>query len=125
MPDPERHPLWEGIAALLKPAADYGGLPVRDEGELVWIAFDGPVLFGAVTTLCWDDGEAEIRLGAGARLKDWIEPMEAAVSAWARDCGARILTLRGRKGWGRFARPFGWVATGFDHDGRAIFEKEL
>ena len=124
MPDPERHPLWDGIKALLKPAADYGETSVHAPDELVWIAYEGGQIFGAVTTLCWDDGEATILLGAGTRLKDWMEPMEAVVSAWARDCGAERLTLRGRKGWARFARAFGWVASG-EEDGRMIFEKEL
>lgn len=124
LPDPERHPLWQGIKELLRPAADFGGIPVHDEDELVWIAFEGPTLFGAVTTLCWNDGEAEIRLGAGTRLADWIEPMEATVSAWARDCGAKTLTLRGRKGWARFAARFGWAPLG-EEDGRMIFGKGL
>ena len=94
-------------------------LLVRDRAGNVWIA-----VFRGARVLCWDDGEATILLGAGTRLKDWMEPMEAVVSAWARDCGAERLTLRGRRGWERFAQRFGWGLRG-EEDGRMIFEKEL
>lgn len=122
LPDPERHPLWEGIKSLLEPAAE--GYPVLTEGELVWIAFEGPLLFGAATTTLFNDGEAEIRLCGGRHGVRWIGLGEATVSAWARDCGATKLTLRGRKGWGRALRPFGWAATGTE-DGKTLYEKVL
>jgi hypothetical protein len=125
LPDAERHPLWPDLYRLLKPAADYGGIPVKDEDELVWIAYDGPTVFGAATTLLWDDGEAELRIAGGARFREWMGLLDEAVSAWARDCGAKKLTMRGRKGWVRYARTFGWVVLGTDHDGLTIFEKEL
>lgn len=125
LPDPEGHRLWPQIAALLKPAADYGGMPVRDEDELVWIAFDGPTIFAAATTVLWADGEAELRLAGGARHREWARPLSETVSAWAKNAGAHRITGRGRKGWARYARAFGWVATGQDEDGRMIFEREL
>ena len=122
LPDPERHPLWEGIKGLLEPATD--GAPVLEENELVWIAFDGPTLFGAATTILYEDGEAQIRLCGGLCGSRWIGLGEATVSAWARDCGARKLTLSGRKGWGRVLRPFGWVACGTEN-GQTLYEKAL
>lgn len=119
LPEPERHPLWGEIERLLKAAAQFGGIAVRDDDELVWIAFEGPVLFGAATTFL-DGQDAQIRCVAGKRFKDWGRSMESALCAWARDCGAARLTARGRKGWARVYRAFGWVALGNDE-----YKKEL
>ncbi len=124
LPDAEQSPLWPAIKALLQPAADYGEIDVFEDGDLIWIAFDGPTIFAAAVTRLLGD-EAELRLAAGTRLRDWIALLDATVSAWARDCGAYRLTMRGRKGWARFARAFGWVALGHDHKGRTMFAKEL
>ena len=124
LPDPESHPLWNGIKELLRPAAEYGEIPIKDEDELVWVAFDGPTIFAAATTLLWNDGEAELRLAGGARHKEWIAPLDEKVSAWARDAGATRLTMRGRKGWARYARAFGWVVSGTE-DGKQLYEKVL
>lgn len=115
LPEPQSHPLWPEIEKLLEPA-DFGGL---EPNELVWIAFDGPVLFGVATTILWDDGDAQIRCIAGKRFKDWGGPMEAALTRWARDCGAARLMARGRKGWTRIYRAFGWALSG------DIYEKDL
>ena len=124
LPDPESHPLWSDIKELLRPAAEQGGYGVRDEGELVWIAFEGQTVFAAGTTAIWDDGEAEIRLCAGVRHREWVCEALRIVEAWARDAGASRLTMRGRRGWLRYVRRFGWDATGIE-DGKQIFEKAL
>lgn len=122
LPEPHAHPLWDDIQRLLKPAEQ--GFPLRDD-ELVWIVFDGPVLFAAATTLLWDDGEAELRLAGGYRHKAWARLLSETVSAWAKSAGATRLIGRGRRGWSRYARAFGWVPLGCDEDGRFMFEKEL
>lgn len=124
LPDAENHPLWPGIRDLLKPAADYGEIPVFGEGECLWIAIEGNTIYAAGTTLLWEDGEAEIRLCGGTRHREWADEALRLVEEWARSAGASRLTMRGRKGWGRYTRPFGWVATGIE-DGRQIYEKEL
>ena len=124
LPEPESHPLWPAMVELLKPAADFGGMPVRDEDELVWIIYDGPTLYAVATTMLWDDGEAELRLAGGHLHRAWAGLLSETVSAWAKDAGAKKLTGRGRKGWARYARAFGWVASG-EEDGRLIFEKVL
>jgi hypothetical protein len=124
LPDPESHPLWNGIKELLEPAAKRAGIGARDYQELVWVAFEGALLFGAATTLLYDDGEAEIVLCGGRHGVKWIGLGEATVSAWARDCGAKKLTLGGRKGWARVLRAFGWVPTGTE-DGKTLYEKDL
>lgn len=119
LPDPENHYLWPAIEDMLKPAGDY---PPRADDEFVWVAFEGSTIFAAGTTLlCGDD--AQIRMCAGVRHRDWVEQAEQAVSAWARQCGAKRLTMRGRKGWARYLRAFGWVAS--QSDEQFDYEKVL
>jgi hypothetical protein len=124
LPDATTHPVWPAIEALLKPAAEYGDIDVCENGDLVWVAYDGPTVFAAAVTRPLDD-EAELRMAAGTRLNDWIHLLDAAVTAWARENGAWRIVMRGRKGWGRFASRFGWAATGKDHKGRTLFQKVL
>jgi hypothetical protein len=124
LPEPEKHPLWNDIRELLRPAAEYGKVGVLETGDLVWIALDGSTVFAAATT-CPMGREAMIVLAAGSRHREWIADFEGQVSAWAKANGAEKLTMRGRKGWGRYARPFGWVVLGTDEDGLTIYEKAL
>jgi hypothetical protein len=124
LPEPETHPLWPEILKLLQPAADFGEIPAWTGDECVWIAFEGQTLFAAATTILWDDGEAELLLAGGHRHKDWMGQLDATVTAWARDCGARKITMRGRRGWTRYAARFGWGVSGCE-GGRQIYEKEL
>lgn len=91
--------------------------------EIVWVAIDGPTIVGAGTTILYRDGEAQIRLCGGVRHREWVYEAERLVSAWARDCGATKLTMRGRRGWARYFRALGWAVTG---DGaKAIYEKRI
>lgn len=120
LPDPESHPLWPGISKLLEPAI-LEGAEVLDPNELVWIAYEGTTLFGAGTTALYDD-EAVILACGGFRHREWVKQAEGVVSAWARDCGAKKLTMRGRKGWARYFA--GWDCSQGD-DGRWIFAKDL
>ena len=124
LPDPESHPLWNGIRALLKPAADYGEIPIFGDGECLWVAIDGPTIFAAGTTLLWNDGDAEIRLCGGARHREWVEEALEIVETWARSAGARRLIMRGRRGWERSVKRHGWVVAGIE-DGRTLFQKVL
>jgi hypothetical protein len=122
LPDPERHPLWEGIRGLLEPAVT--DAPVLEKNELVWIAIDGPQIVGAGTTVLNNDGTAEILACGGVRHREWVNQALEAVESWARGAGASRLTMRGRRGWLRHVRRFGWDATGTE-DGQMIFEKDL
>ena len=65
LPDPESHPLWPGIYALLEPAAELGGVAVLEAGELVWIVSEGPMVMAAATTRICTNGTAEIILCGG------------------------------------------------------------
>lgn len=123
LPDAENHPLWPHIFRLLEPAV-MADEEVVDPVDIVWVAYEGPTIFGVATSRPEGD-EARLRLAAGTRFREWMGLLDAEVSAWARMNGARRLTMRGRKGWARFARAFGWVALSCDEDGRMTFAKEL
>jgi len=122
LPEPEQHPLWSAIKRLLDAASE--GEFTFVPGELVWIAHEDGIVFGAGTAAPVDDHTAAILACGGTRHREWVEQAQAAVSAWARMNGATKLTMRGRKGWGRSLRPFGWAACGTE-DGQTIFEKDL
>ncbi len=124
LPEPERHPLWSDIVRLLEPG-NIGIESVIDTDDWVWIIFDGPVLHAAATTRIYRDGTARLMLAGGANLQRWIGLLDETVSDWARKGGATRLTMRGRNGWARFAKRFGWVALGHDEDNLMIFEKDL
>jgi hypothetical protein len=124
LPEPERHPLWADILRLLEPG-NYGPHPVIDTSDWVWIIYDGPVLYAAATTRLHGDGEASLLLAGGHRFQEWIGLLDETVSKWARSGGANRLTMRGRVGWRRYARRFGWEALGQDNDNLTIFEKDL
>lgn len=93
--------------------------------DFLWLAIEDGTVWGAVTTRLTTDKIAELRLVAGARLRDWIAPMNGEIEAWARHCGARKLVTRGRKGWARFNRAFGWAVLGIDDENKWNFEKRL
>ncbi len=125
LPEPEGHPLWPEILAMLAPAARFGGIDPYEPGDWVWIIYQGPLLAAAAVTRIWPGDEAELRLAGGCRSNDWMGLLDGTVSDWARSGGAHKLTMRGRKGWARFAARFGWVALGTDDDGLTIYAKEL
>ncbi len=125
LPEPEDHPLWPDILRLLEPAARLGAIDAYDPKDWVWIIYDGPTLYGAATTRLWPGDEAELRLAGGTRFHEWTGLLDETVSDWARRALAHKLTMRGRKGWSRFAAKFGWVRLGTDDQNRMMFEKEL
>lgn len=124
LPEPEQHPLWPEILALIAKGAELGGAEPYSKGELVWIAFEQGTIFAVMTTALNAD-VAEIRNVAGTRLRDWLPEWARIFEQWARNCGADWLECRGRKGWGRFAERFGWHFSHVDKDGLPVFEKEL
>ena len=108
---------------MLKPA-DHGGGVFDPNSDVLWIAHEDGVVWGAATTRLMTDGTAELVCVAGSRFREWIGPMDGLIEQWARDCGAHKLETWGRKGWVRYARTFGWVGLGKD-DGKFKFEKAL
>jgi hypothetical protein len=121
LPDAEHHPLWPQIVEMLRPAAEFGGVAVEHPDHVVWIAHEDGTVFAAATTLLYDDATAELMLAGGCRHRDWVPQLSETVSAWAKSAGATRLTMKGRKGWGRYARLCGWATLG----NSMIYEKEL
>lgn len=123
LPDPHLRADWPVIEAMLAPASEAETFdPAID---VCWLAYEDGMALGAATTRLRDDGVAELRLVGGHEFRRWIGPMEAVVCDWARLCGAYRLISRGRKGWVRLARTFGWVPLGTDDEGKETFEKWL
>lgn len=123
LPEPQTHPLWPQIEQEL-------ALAVTDAEafdpaiDVLWCAYDD-AFWGFATTRLRTDGVAELRCVSGTRFREWIGPMEAEVCDWARHCGADRMVSRGRKGWVRLARTFGWAPTGTDDEGKTLFTKDL
>lgn len=118
LPDAHLHPAWPDIKRLL-PSQDFD--PAAD---VVWVAVEDGIVWGACTTRLRTDGVARLRLAGGRRFKEWMGDLDRIVTAWARDCGAPMIVMTGRKGWSRFADLYGWTATGME-DGKINFEKRL
>lgn len=112
--------LWPAIEAMLKPA----GEGFDPDTDLVWVIFENGTLYGAATTRLRDDHVAEVQMIGGARFKDWMAPLDEILTDWAGTVGATKILACGRKGWARFNRAFGWVASGQDGD-QIMFEKVL
>ena len=124
LPDAHCREDWPQIEAILSTAVDAD--TVHDPAiDVVWIAYVGSTIFGAATTRLRSDGIAELRLIGGARFREWIGPLDEAVTGWARLCGSPKVISRGRKGWARFNRAFGWAATAQDNEHKIMFEKVL
>ena len=124
VPEAASFHLWPAVEQILAPAADFEDV-FDPASDVLWIAYDRGVIFGAATTRLMADGEAELRLIGGTRFREWIAPLDEAVCGWARACGSPRLTARGRKGWARFNRAFGWVAHAVDDEGKIEFSKGL
>lgn len=123
LPEAEQSPLWEGIRKLLEPAAQIGGIKPKDELDLIWIAHEGGTVWAAFTVALMGE-RLDIACAGGTRLKDWLEPFEATMTAFGLSCGAKELALTGRKGWGRWAKRFGWKLDG-ELNGKPVYVKDL
>jgi hypothetical protein len=125
LPEPERHPLWPGIYRLLQGAAARFGSPhVWEAEDLLWIVIDDRQIVAVLSTRLLEDGTAEIVNGGGHRAAEWVPLMDEKICEWARASGARSISCRGRKGWGRLSKGLGWDVTGHDMD-IVIFEKVM
>ena len=121
LPEPDKHPLWNDIQRLLRAGTDEDA-NILDDNELVWIAFEGPTLFAAGTIALIGEDAWLLAVG-GFEHRRWLAKALDVAAMWARDCGAKVLRMRGRKGWLRAFRSLGWVAH---RDGdRWHYSKEL
>lgn len=124
LPDPEGHPAWGNIKALLERARRYNPVEIYEPGDVVWLAIEDKTIWAAMVSRL-NHGVAEIICVSGTKLDAWLPQWAAIFEEWARNCGADWLECRGRKGWARFAERFGWQFSHHDKDGLPVFEKEL
>ena len=124
LPDAENTSHWEAIEDLLKPAAEMGGIKPKEAEDLIWIAIERGRVWAAFTVRLVGR-VLEIRCAGGGRLFDWVAPCEATLTDFARDCGSKALELRGRRGWSRWARKFGWKYDRDDERGSPVFRKDI
>lgn len=122
--NPEGHSLWPGIYRLLAKAAERDGGRVWDDGDLVWLVIDGRQIVAVLTAEMTEAGDIEIVNAGGHRAAEWVPLMDAKLCEWGERAGARVITCRGRKGWGRLSAGLGWNVVG--RDGKSVlYEKVL
>jgi hypothetical protein len=109
LPEPHKHPLWNDIQRLIQLGTD-PGVPIIEDNELVWIAFEERTLFAAGTIALKSDGAWLLAVG-GYEHKRWLRQALDVAASWARDCGAGKLLMRGRRGWARALVRAGWDAS--------------
>ena len=76
---------------------------------LIWLD-ESPA--GLVVLERYAGESAGIAITAGERLDEWEAPVMALCKAWARDQGARVLEVRGRRGWLRRLAKYGFKWAG-------------
>lgn len=121
LPEPTRHRLWNDIERLLRSGTDEG-INVLDDSEIVWIAFEDQTLFAAGTVVLVGDEVWLLAVG-GFEYRRWLRQALEVAASWARDCGAKALRMRGRRGWERAFRALGWDCS---QDGENwLYEKAI
>jgi hypothetical protein len=123
LPDPERHPLWDGIYRLLEMGARRSGSPVWGPEHIVWLAIEGRQIIAALSAHLTVDDEIEVLNAGGQRAAEWVPLMDASLCEWAGAAGVHRMICRGRAGWGRLSADLGWEVIG--RDGRSVFYEKV
>ena len=122
VPDPQNHADWSQIEAFLEPAAKRGGVPLLEENETVWVAYDGPALQAVMTARLTESGAGEVVLVGGRDCRRWVAPMYQLIGQWMADEGMTVQRAYGRRGWIRILKD--WTVIG-DRDGVIAYERHL
>lgn len=80
-------------------------------GGLEMFELIGQKIVGIFLTRVYDEADTKtlhVVLLAGDGMREWFGDFNYAVGNIARERGCRYLTETGRKGWLRFAAPYGW-----------------
>jgi hypothetical protein len=112
--------VWPKVKTYLGKAADYARDFIDEddayrlirEGKmhLQVIADDGEII-GASTTEIVEYPKCRTLRGifiSGERFDEWREMYDQAMTAAAKNCGAKFVELTGRKGWARRITDLGW-----------------
>lgn len=116
---------WSAVEALLKPAAEFGGVAIeRGPGWLVWTIHKDGELVGAANVKLASDKTAEVALVGGTGFREWIAPLDDLIGCWAFEEGCTALRAFGRKGWAPILSKLGWRAERLE-DGGMAYERKL
>jgi hypothetical protein len=112
--------IWPQVAEMLDKAARttngrFDKLSILDElmnnTIELWVVFDDKVPVAALTTRVSPYVEYKtlsIDWVGGSRMRDWIGDAMKTLKSYARDQGCRKLEGRGRSGWIRALKKYGW-----------------
>lgn len=116
--------ITDEIRAIIQPSVERGGHDWNEVNR--WFEIGAACTWaigdlGYVVTLANTDNEIEAVLCGGERARDWIEPLEAAVSAFPAHRG-HTLRIEARRGWKRLLPH--WNATDLPN-GRVLLTMEV
>jgi hypothetical protein len=112
--------IWPEVAEMLDKAARttdgrFDKLSILDElidnTIELWVVFDGKVPVAALTTRVSPYVKYKalsIDWVGGSRMRDWLDNAMDTLKQYAKDQGCRKLEGRGRSGWIRTLRKYGW-----------------
>ncbi len=112
--------VWNDVAPFLQLALDRScgertlGSVVRElaEGQAyLWMAVRGGEVLGTLVAriVPWDAYQScEVWLMSGDESSAWLDPMDEAISAWAREAGCIDIRCYTRKGMERLVKRFGY-----------------
>jgi len=112
--------IWPQIEKYLEGPAkySYGRYEVEDikqglltKPQQLWIAFDGPKVYGAVvTTFSYYPRMTSLDMifTGGVELKKWKDPMLTILQKFAKEHGCKIIESYGRPGWEKIFKDDGY-----------------
>lgn len=115
------HAIWDKVAAFVESATErtngrYSAEDVLsyivDYDYLLWIAFDGEGIKGAVVTYFGSYPRKKtlnVMILGGAEGITWKEPMLKTLNNWARDNQCDSIEASGRMGWARVLKDNGFT----------------
>ncbi len=121
-PDAQESKDWPAIEALLRPAAERGGITIEQgPAWTVWTVHRDGELIAAANVRRTVDREAEVTLIGGKGFREWLKPLDEMIGRWANQEGCKRLIACGRRGW---TKHLGWRIVGQER-GVASFERDL
>lgn len=108
-PDAQQSKDWPTIEALLRPAADRGGIDIEQgPAWTVWTVHRNGELIAAANVRRTVDREAEVTLIGGKGFREWLKPLDEMIGLWASEERCTKLVACGRLGW---SKHLGWDIT--------------
>ena len=111
---------WPKVEAFLEGAAEYthGRFTasniydrIVEDGYVLWVAFEGDVIIGAVVTNVLDYPQKKVLAMpycGGVELVKWKDPMLALLRKFAAQVGCQAIEATARKGWAKVFKDDGY-----------------